>query len=369
MGNSNLCCNYDPKREKHDKLPTKNYDPNFSYDQNLIEQQQIHDINPNPILDEDLNESSIIGIADFNSTSYINVNLQVLSRLKYFTDFIDIKLKMKGNFQGLKNLKIIFSNLFKGFPCNSDIKNFINEIGHLDEDSENKIKVGNDALNFHDFILDYINKLCYKEKVISKDNYSNEDSPLSQKEILKLKEDFRMSFENEIKEMFYLGYICSYNNSNCEVCKSFLPKYEISSFSHIDLSTYNKEQTMQKNIDHLIFETKLIEILCHKCNSRINVKEYNTILNYPKYLIVKMELINGLELEKISQIKLHKKMYALSNIIFTQDKEENIKEYTVSTKLNAVWYYCDNNNNVSILKDYSLNNTYVLYYSRIDATL
>jgi ubiquitin C-terminal hydrolase len=79
--------------------------------------------------------------------------------------------------------------------------------------------------------------------------------------------------------------------------------------------------------------------------------------------------MDGLDLDKISDINLHKRRYSLSNIIFTQDKDENVKEYTVSTKINSVWYYCDNNNNVSILKEYLLNNSYVLYYTRIEATL
>jgi hypothetical protein len=93
------------------------------------------------------------------------------------------------------------------------------------------------------------------------------------------------------------------------------------------------------------------------------------MINYPKYLPVKMELMDGIDIDTISELRLHKRRYVLSNIIFAQDREENSKEYTVSTKLNTVWYYCDNNNNVSQLKEYLLNNAYILYFTRIDSTL
>ena len=368
MGNFNLCCNYDRNTNKNEKKPSRNNDLNLSYDNNLIE-QQFNDSKTNPVFEQDLNESSIIGIADFNSTSYINVNLQVFSRLKYFIDFLDIKMKMNGNIKEIKNLKFIFNNLFKGFPCNSEIKNFISEIGHLDIDSDSKIKVGNDALNFHEFMLDYINNLCYKDKHLMKDYFINENNQLSQREIFKLKEDFRLSFENEIKEMFFLGVISSFNSSSCENCQLILNKYETTSFSHINLSSFENQETIQNNIENLFYETKMIQIKCNKCSTINNVKEAMQILNFPKYLLIKLKLIDGLELDKIMEIKLRKKLYTLANIIFTQDREENLKEYSISTKISNSWFYCDNNNNVSILRDYSLNNSYLLYYTRQESTL
>ena len=366
MGNVANCCHYNNEEEKDKKIQKQNLD--FSFEQNLFYNQNKVVDNNKPINDENLNESSIIGIMDFNSTSYINVNLQILSRLKFFTDYLDIKLRIKKNNTSLKNLKTIFDNLLKGFPCNSDIKNFISEIGHLNNNNESKIKIGNDALNFHIFMLDYINNCISVNTLISKDNFKNENTAISQIEIFNLRESFRMSFENEIKEMFYLGIISS-NNSSCDTCQFIFQHFQITSLHFIDLSPYNELDAFQKNIDKIVFERQNQETNCEKCNSKNNIIHTQQIINYPKYLLIKIELMDGLDIDLMNEITILKKKYILNNIIFAQDKDENINEYCVSTKLNGVWYHCDNNNVVSIKKDNLLNNSYILYYSRVEATL
>ena len=368
MGNIAVCCHYDNEDYKDKRIEMQDND--VSYEQNLYYNKYKIMERYNPTIDENfdnLNESSIIGIKDFNSTSYINVNLQVLSRLKFFTDYLDVKIKINEN-QSLKNLKYIFDNLLKGYPCNSDIKNFISEIGHLDNNNEKKIQIGNDALNFHLFMLDYINSCISNNSAISKDDFKNENAEIPQIEILKLRENFQKSFENEIKEIFYFGIINSSNDSSCDNCKFIFTNFQIISQQYLEISHYNELETFQKNIDNIIFVKKIQETKCKNCNLINNINYTQQILNYPKYLLIKIELIKGLDIDKINDIRIIDMEYRLNNIIFAQEKEENSHEYCVSTNINGVWYHCDNNNVVSIRTHNLLNNSYILYYNKVEST-
>jgi hypothetical protein len=367
MGNETICCICQTRKELNELDPLPQNEMRLSYNRNLINRQiKFESLSKNNI-DNEINDLSLIGITDFNSTSYINVNLQILSRLKYFIDFIDIKINMMKEAQPLRNLKNIFTNLFKGFPCNSDIKNFITDIGHFEKEKESTSMIGNDALDFHVFMIEFINNLIFKDKPLLK-NYDNKGKiPITNREILNKKEWFRMCFENEIQEMFYIGYMNLFSNSECAKCYNMYSKLELFCLSFIDLSSYYKSESLQENLDRTLYEAKMNLLDCDKCGIKNNVREVNQIINYPKYLLIKLPLMQGLDIDKISEIKIQKREYNLSNIIFSEIDEDSINKYTFSTKINSIWYYC-NNNNVSTLKGYLLDNCYVLYFSRVEKT-
>jgi hypothetical protein len=313
-----------------------------------------------------INYKPYVGISNYKESGFINVNLQILSRLTYFKDFVNIMGKTSKAPLLIQNFIKIMNNISQGIQLDVAYKNFIEEINEKHQFTEHL------PINFHLFFLD---KLCHT--VYGSDLYFHEyklgEDEISVKNVEAIKGNFSNEFsQNDIKLKFFTGFL-NVNIKNCKNLKCNLKSQEMYSTTlpFIDLRIDSSEQfILQEKINQLYFD-KQIEGKCERCG-KINNKfivNNKMLINVPKYLIIRLINKENISLDlsylKNKQLVYFSKNYEIFSIISqvsTPGGEANSMEFSCTIKIDYKWINFNDDMITIVDEDNLFNNSYMLYF-------
>ena len=305
-----------------------------------------------------------IGISNYQNSNFINVNIQILSRLTYFKDFIIIMGKTSKSSSLIQNFIKIISNISQGIQMDSSYNLFIEEIF----EKVNFLEF--EPLNFHTFFLEKLCQTVYGKKLIF-NNFALGDQEISIKSVDLEKEKFSAEFlENEIKIKFFTGYL-NFQSSHCKNIKCNYKSQEICSkvLPFIECYVSVDAKFCLQDIINSIYFDKQSEGECNRCG-KVNKKFKlckKVLINYPKYLIIKIinkqQIPLELMYEQDKQIVFFSKNYEIFSIItHSSTNAEGNQTFSCSIKIDYKWVNFNDDIIKIIDEDNIFDDCIILYY-------
>jgi hypothetical protein len=311
-----------------------------------------------------------IGIQNYKNSGFINVNLQILSRLTYFKDFVNIMGKTLKSSILIQNFIKIIDSISHGVALDNSYIKFVDEV--LEKHQFIEIS----PLNFLLFFLDKLSQAIYGAE-LAFDQYKLGVDEISTKNVENLKGKFTSEFSfNDIKTKFFTGFLtniakqcknikCTYKSQ--EVFSTVQPYLEITVDPNKD-----KEFNLQDRVNSFYFD-KQIEGECERCG-KINKKYILTnrmLINNPKYLIILIQNKEGIPLDlsylKNKQLVFFSKNYEIFSIVSqhnTPGESEIPADYSCSIKIDYKWINFNDDIITIVDEDNLFNNSYILYYQQ-----
>ena len=315
-----------------------------------------------------INYKPYVGIKNYRNSNFINVNLQILSRLTYFKDFVNIMGRTSKTSNLIQNFIKIMNNISQGIPLDSFYSIFIDEVILNDNLKDSQ------PISFHLFFLENLCQTVYGTDLIFNE-YKLGDNEISIKNVDVNKEKFLTEFSsNEIKMKFITGFLnlvvkhcknikCNYKTQ--EINSSILP------FIEFKVEAQNDEIFSLQDSLNLIYFDKQHDGKCERCG-KINSKFIlinKILINHPKYLIIKIVNNNRIPLEltyiKNRQILFFSKNYEIFSIIsksITPGEDYKTNEFSCSIKIDYKWISFKDDLITVIDEDNLFENCYILYY-------
>lgn len=311
-----------------------------------------------------------IGIPNYKNSGFINVNLQILSRLTYFKDFVNIMGKIPKSPSLIQNFIKIVNSINHGVVLDNSYVNFVDEVYEKSEFTTTF------PLDFLFFFFEKLNSAIYGSELLF-DNYQLGYDEINSKSVENLKGKFLSEFSfNEIKTKFFTGFL-TVNVKHCknikcnmkcqEVYSTVLPFLEI----HINPDSL-KEFNLQDKINSFYFD-KQDEGECERCG-KINKKYILTnrmLINNPKYLIILIQNKEGLPLDlsyiKNKQLVFFSKNYEIFSIVSrhsTPGESSVPTDYSCSIKIDYKWINFNDDMITIVDEDNLFINSYILYYQQ-----
>lgn len=289
------------------------------------------------------NKRGHIGIVSIENNSFIIVILQVISRLSFFRDFLNIMSKaslVKSPF--LKNLIYVMNKLSSGLSCNEEVNTVITSLSLAE--------LINPLMVFKN-LLERIHSDLYNNELIL-GNYSLSNEETSQKSLADLKDKFRVEFDIEIKSKFFTGYL-NIITKNCKNIKCGYKDIHIKSetFPFIELTLKDETNpSLQKEIE-LLYSDKNLEGECEKCQKSSNkaITVNRIVINLPKYLFIKVyNCIGNIDLNLLKRLpfRYFNKNYELISIIQSKENDDG-SVYFCTIKIDYKWI-CFKDDDVSL---------------------
>jgi len=321
-----------------------------------------------------VNYKPYIGITNYRNSNFINVNLQILSRLTYFKDFVNIMGKTAKSSSLIQNFIKIMNNLAQGISLDSCYTEFIDEILSKHNFTEQQ------PINFHLFFLEKLCQSVYGGDLMFND-YKLGDDEITNKFVENVKTNFTGEFTvNDIKLKFFTGFLnligkycknvkCNYKNQ--ELYSTVLPFIEIK-YSLNEVAENKEAPTLQEKINSVYFD-KQHEGKCDKCGKVHNKYLVNNkiFINHPKYLIIKVNNKDNIPLEwvylKNKQIIFFSRNYELFSVISEvktpgSNDMAAIPEFSCTIKIDYKWINFNDDMITVIDEDNLFQNCYMLYY-------